>query len=103
MQPTHGGRLSGDLFEECAGWIWEQLQEQGYFLSGELIELILVLERDMGIHARPVNEISPTIFAELERRGIVSVPAPISEIHVSEVLYWEDEFLGMAQIPRAES
>lgn len=103
MQPNHGGRLSGDLFEECAGWIWEQLQEQGYFLSGELIELILFLERDMGIHAKATPEIAPAIFSELERRGIVSVPAPISETHVTEVLYWEDEFLSMAQIPRSES
>lgn len=103
MQPTHGGRLSGDIFEECAGWIWEQLQEQGYFLSGELIELLLVLEREMGIHTRDTVEIAPALFDELVRRGIVSVPAPISQTHVAEVLFWEDEFLSMARISRAES
>ncbi len=34
------GQLQGELFTECAEWIWEQLNEEGIQLAGELIELI---------------------------------------------------------------
>ena len=35
------GRLQGALFTECASWIWDQLQEEGIFIQGELIEFII--------------------------------------------------------------
>ena len=34
---TLTGKLSGPLFTECAEWIWEQIQEDGHFVQGELI------------------------------------------------------------------
>ena len=38
MTSPQTGKLTGPLFDECAEWIWEQLNEEGYQLAGELIE-----------------------------------------------------------------
>ncbi|MXX18843.1 MAG: hypothetical protein F4Z48_05040, partial [Dehalococcoidia bacterium] len=51
-------KLEGALLEECAEWIWEQIQEEGLFVPGELIELILTTERELNLHARPLPEIA---------------------------------------------
>ncbi|GBD23139.1 hypothetical protein HRbin29_00793 [bacterium HR29] len=98
------GRLSGALFTECAEWIWEQLQEEdGIFLSGELVELILVTERELGIHDRDLFTIASTLAAEFAARGIQTAPGAITADLIRAVLEWEDQFLGLAGIPRAES
>jgi hypothetical protein len=97
------GRLSGPLFTECAEWVWEQLNEEGYFLSGELVELILVTERELGIQARPHEDIAARLVMEFEARGLSGNPAPITLDLVLATLSWEDEFLGLAAITRAES
>ncbi|GIW12762.1 MAG: hypothetical protein KatS3mg062_0201 [Tepidiforma sp.] len=99
----HCGRLQGPLFTECAEWVWEQLQEEGIQLQGELIELILETERELGIHRGPVEEIAETLAAEFERRGVVARPYPLDARVIRAVLDWEDDFLGFAGIPRAES
>jgi hypothetical protein len=97
------GRLRGELLVECAEWVWEQLQEEGYFLAGELVELILQAERDLGVQALPHAEIAARLEADFAARGISGNPAPITADVVLQVLSWEDEFLALAGIPRGES
>lgn len=100
---NHGGRLTGALFTECAEWIWEQLQEEGIFMAGEVIELILALERELGIHHLSPSQIAPRVASEFAARGYPTAPGAVTEQLVLAVLEWEDEFLGLAGIPRAES
>lgn len=97
------GRLSGELFTECAEWVWEQLQEDGVFVAGELVELVLATERELGVQARPLEDIARTLEEEFTMRGVSGNPGPIDSRLVTMVLEWEDEFLGLAGIPRAES
>jgi hypothetical protein len=97
------GRLSGELFTECAGWIWEQMQDEGYYLAGELVELILETERRLAVHDRPHPAIASALLAEFERTGVAGRPAALDLPLLTAVLEWEDEFLGLAGIPRAES
>ncbi|GIW15489.1 MAG: hypothetical protein KatS3mg063_1342 [Tepidiforma sp.] len=97
------GRLQGALFTECAEWVWEQLQEEGFQVQGELIELILETERELGIQAQPLDTIAAALAEEFERRGVVARPYGIDARLIRVVLEWEDDFLGFAGIPRAES
>ena len=97
------GRLSGELFDECASWIWEQMGDEGFHLSGELVELILRTERELAIHTRPLTEISELLADEFRMRGISTSPYELDAALIHEVLQWEDDFLGFADIPRAES
>jgi hypothetical protein len=100
---TGQGRLQGELFDECGEWIWEQLNEEGFQIAGELIDLILKTERELGIHDRDLDEIATLIVDEFRMRGIEGQPKPIEPPLVKAVLQWEDEFLGFAGISRAES
>lgn len=97
------GRLTGALFTECAEWIWENLQEDGYFVAGELVELILETERALGVHTQGLETIASALEREFQQRGISSGPEPIGREIILAVLQWEDDFLGFAAIPRAES
>ena len=97
------GKLQGPLFNECAEWIWEQLQEDGYQLSGELIDLILETERELGVQAKPLDEIARVLEDEFKLRGIQAQPYGIDAGIIRVVLDWEDDFLGFASISRAES
>lgn len=97
------GKLTGALFTECAEWIWENLQEDGYFVAGELVELILETERSLGVHTEGVETIATALEQEFLRMGISSGPEPISREIILAVLQWEDDFLGFAAISRAES
>ena len=98
-----GHRLEGDLFTECASWIWDQIQEEGGFVSGELIELIMNTERELEIQGRPIPEIARVVDEEFRMRGITGNPFPIDVGTIRTVLEWETDFLGYAGIPRAES
>jgi hypothetical protein len=100
---TLNGKLSGALFTECAEWIWEQLQEDGFYLSGELVELILQTERELGVQARTLPEIAQVVADEFQVRGVAGNPSPIDARSIEQVLLWEDDFLGFAGIRRAES
>lgn len=101
--PALTGKLSGPLFSECAEWIWEQIQEDGFYLQGELIELILVTERELGVHTRPLPEIARAVADEFQVRGIGGNPSPVDAFSVEQVLLWEDDFLGFAGIKRPDS
>lgn len=96
-------RLEGDLFTECAEWIWEQMQEDGMFLAGELVELVLQTERELGIHHQDLDTIASTLEGTFAERGITANPAPFDARLIRVILDWEDDFLGFAGIPRAES
>ena len=100
---TNASRLTPELLEECAEWAWEQLQEDGFVLAGELVELILTTERELGVQARGLDEIARVVEEEFKVRGVAGNPFPIDAALIREVLQWEDEFLGFAGIPRAES
>ncbi len=100
---TERGKLQSALFTECAEWIWEQLGEEGYQLAGELIELILETERELGVHTRDIDEIAGIVIDEFRLRGIAGQPYPIEVPIVRAVLEWEDEFLGFAGISREAS
>jgi len=97
------GKLQGALLAECGEWIWEQLQEDGYQLSGELVDLILETERELDVHRRPLDEIARILDDEFRMRGIQAQPFGIDALMIKAVLEWEDDFLGFAGIPRAES
>ena len=97
------GRLQGALFTECAEWVWEQLQEDGFYLSGELVELILQTERELGVQGCPLPEIARLLEDEFRMRGISGNPNAIEAPLIGAVLQWEDDFLGFAGITRAES
>ncbi len=94
-------KLEGALLEECAEWIWEQIQEEGLFVPGELIELILTTERELGLQAQPIPEIASAVAAAFREQS--HLLSPTDEHAISAVLAWEDEFLGIAGIPRASS
>lgn len=97
------GKLSGALFTECAEWIWEQIQDEGHFVQGELIELILVTERMLGLQAADRTAIVNGVMTRFGELGIGGDPAPITPDIVDMVLMWEDDFLGFAGVSRAES
>jgi len=102
-QSQQQGRLSGPLLDECGEWIWEQLEDDGIQLAGELIDLILQTERELGVQARTLDEISTIVADEFRMRGVTGQPHAIEAPLIRAVLEWEDEFLGFAGIPRAES
>ena len=94
-------KLEGALLEECAEWIWEQIQEEGLFVPGELIELILTTERELNLHARPLPEFAAGVAAAFREQS--HLLSPTDERAIESVLAWEDEFLGIAGIPRESS
>ena len=96
------GRLKEGLLVECAEWTWEQLRDEGVLLDGQLVELVLRLERELGVQAEPHASIARAVLAELARRDGAG-PVPVDERALLALLSWEDEFLGLAVIPRAES
>ena len=97
------GKLHGALLTERSECVWEQLQEEGYQLSGELIDLIFETERELGIQAKPLDEIARVLEEEFRMRGIQAQPFAIDAAMIRAVLDWEDDFLGFAGITRAES
>ena len=97
------GKLNGALLTECGEWIWEQMQEDGYQLSGELVDLILETERELTLQAKPLDEIATVLEQEFKLRGIQAQPFGLEASLIKAVLEWEDDFLGFAGIARAES
>ena len=100
---AHTGRLTGALFDECGEWIWEQLQDDGFYLAGEVIDLILQTERALGIHGKEHLAIAEALAEDFRERGIGGNPNPLDAGVIELVLQWEDEFLGYAGISRKES
>src|SRR5688572_26381684 len=99
MTAAGEGGLTGELFTECASWIWEQMGEEGFHLSGELVELILGTERELAIQAQPTSEVAQLLAEEFRMRGVTTSPYELDQPLIRAVLEWEDEFLGLAGIP----
>ena len=97
------GQLTGQLFNECAEWVWEQLQEDGFVLAGELVDLILLTERELDIHTKSLPEIAKLLEDEFRLRGITGNPVALEAPLIQAVVEWEDEFLGLAGILRENS
>ena len=95
-------KLTPQLLDECAEWVWEQMQEDGVYLDGEVVDLILAVERELGIQAGTAAENAPRIERELVDRGVSGNPNAITADVIRVVLEWEDEFLGLAGIARAD-
>jgi hypothetical protein len=55
------------------------------------------------VQARPLPEIARVLADEFRVRGIGADPAPIEAPLILAVLEWEDDFLGFAEISRADS
>ncbi|MGK2964167.1 MAG: hypothetical protein ACSLFM_01020 [Tepidiformaceae bacterium] len=103
MSKASIGRKDAALLDECAAWIWEVLQEEeGMFLGGELIELILTTERELGLAHRQPEEVATLLDEEFRMRGISTNPTPIDLRIIRTVLDWETEFLGFAGILRGD-
>jgi len=100
---TSARKLEGELLTECAEWIWEQLQADGYEMAGELVDLILETERELGVQAQSLPEIARVLEDEFRMRGISGAPLEITAALILAVLEWEDDFLGLAGIHRADS
>ena len=100
---AHTGKLQGPLLAECGEWVWEQLQEEGYQLSGELIDLVFETERELGVQTKNLDEIAQVLEAEFRMRGIQAQPFALDAALIKAILEWEDDFLGFAGITRGES
>lgn len=103
MDETRSSKLTPELLTECAEWVWEQLQEEGVYIAGEVVDLILAVERELGIQVDAPTASAPRIERELIARGVSGNPNPIGEDVIRTVLEWEDEFLGFAGIARADA
>jgi hypothetical protein len=98
-------KLEGELLEECSGWIAEQMAEEGYMYDGSLVELVLEVERELGLQALLAGPqaTAARLAEELAARGIRGIPNDITVDGLLNLLDWEDQFLSFAGIPRAES
>jgi hypothetical protein len=102
MAASSSSPLEPALIEECAGWIAEQMEEEGYLIDPGLIQLILEHEHS-GPGPAPTSEHPRTaqrLLAALEEAGVRGIPESINEQLVINVLEWEDEFLSFAGRPR---
>ena len=97
--------LDERLAAECADWIAEQLSEEfGGFVAAELVDLVMEHETavraehdDPGMDHRTMSE---RLLPRLEQEGVPIREDAVTGQLVEEILYWEDEFLGLAGQPR---
>jgi hypothetical protein len=94
--------LEPALIEEAAGWIAEQMEEEGYLIDPGLIQLILEREHEDGgpAPASAHAETARRIITALEAAGVRGIPEAINDRLIITVLEWEDEFLAFAGRPR---
>ena len=110
-------RPSGGLMSEAAGWITEQLAEEGVMTSADLVELLLGFEWDGlegGVDADNRAELVATVCESATANGVHIGPSPemlqendapprienVPPKLVEQVLSWEDDFLSLAGIRR---
>ena len=103
------------LLAEAAGWIAEQLAEDGVLVAGELVEVVLDLEWDgleRGLPADDRAALVATVCTGLAEEGVLIGPPPSAGLSpaevkpvppelVQQVMSWEDEFLNLAGLSRA--
>lgn len=98
-------KLEGDLRIECAEWVAQQMAEEGYVYDSGLVELVLEVERELGLQGLPGGRQAAAgrLAEELAARGVRGIPNDITPDALANLLEWEDQFLSFAGIPRAES
>ena len=74
VRMTEQERFRAHSSTSAREWVWEQLNEEGFQIAGELIDLILKTERELGIHTRDLDEIATLIVDEFRMRGIEGKP-----------------------------
>ena len=110
-------RPSDALMGEAAGWITEQLSDEGVMISADLVELLLGFEWDGLESGVAANDRAALVAAVCERasaNGVQVGPSPemlretdkppnVEDVPVKlveQVLSWEDDFLSLAGIQR---
>ena len=63
--------------------------------------VLLTTERELSLQAQPIPDIASGVAAAFREQS--HLLSPTDEHAISAVLAWEDEFLGIAGIPRASS
>ena len=95
-----------DLKTECAGWVAEQLADEGVMIDPPLVFMLLNMEehiRETSDSFVPHEEMAGRVAALAAEEGIRSEPAGIDSALVLSILSWEDEFLSFAGMPRPVS
>jgi hypothetical protein len=98
-------RLEGELRDECSEWVAEQMAEDGYVYDASLVDLVLEVERELGLQALPggAQATAARLAEELAARGVRGIPNDITVDGLANLLDWEDQFLSFAGIKRSES
>jgi hypothetical protein len=92
-----------DLKTECAGWVAEQLADEGVVIDPPLVFMLLNMEehiREMTPDFVPHDSMAQQVATLAAEEGIRSEPAAIDPPLVASILSWEDEFLSFAGMPR---
>ncbi len=94
--------MEPQLLSECADWIAEMLNEDGFWISAELIEEILRKEHDTGIKIPPLTheQAADQLAGERFEGGPQGSAGQVDRNVILQVLQWEDDFLGFAGRPR---
>ncbi|MYB42833.1 MAG: hypothetical protein F4X76_11760 [Chloroflexi bacterium] len=99
-------RMDEQLATECANWVAEQLSEEfGGFIAAEVVDAVLEFEADIRI-AENDPGLDHASMAErlLERLAEEGAPTDqrwgVTPHLLMEILFWEDEFRGLAGRPR---
>lgn len=92
-----------DLKTECAGWVAEQLAEEGVMMDPPLIFMLINMEEHIRETSdRPLShqEVAQDVAELAAEEGIRSEPSAIDAALILRLLSWEDEFLSFAGLSR---
>ena len=98
--------LDQKLAAECADWIAEQLIEEfGGFMSAEFVDAVIEYEQEIRVaHSDPEMDHHTMMGHLVERLKAEGAPVGgyggVTPELITEVLHYEDEFLGYAGQPR---
>ena len=102
-----GWRMEEKLAEECSNWIAEQLSEEfGGFIAAEMIDAVLEFEVELRLTNADPGMDHVTMAGHLvERLREEGAPTEnrwgLTPQLLVEILHWEDEFRGLAGVPRS--
>ncbi len=99
-------RMDEQLATECANWVAEQLSEEfGGFIAAEVVDAVLEFEADIRV-AEDDPGMDHAAMAERLLARLAEEGAPtdqqwgVTPHLLMEILFWEDEFRGLAGRPR---